>query len=560
MAINEVWTAGEGSAVSVEHPAYAPKTNEIVGVNGDTNVYAVLDIEDGSLKREFGSLTQYLADSLTDRETGRVIFAHNDGGPMRIDTVDTETDTVTEQLQISTPVDCLFVDDGYLYASGDGGYLSKYNIEDFSREWTAGNPYGGGHIYSGGVIPDTGDVVVTGRDSAKNEHDAFLIDGSSGELLDAAQTSLIRYKTKGGQLGKGDSVYIFDTDQGSHYKQQGDSISLETNYNFGFAGVKEYKDYLIGVRGNEEAIVYNPITNETEDLAPIDWSRNATLIEGGKFVDMAIRSGPTYYTTDVPVGFEISGDVVNAEGVAIEEAEVSIQGSDSSTLTDNAGAYSLYRKDGQYTVEVFKQGYFSNSADVTIAGAGVEGLDFGLAEADLSGNVVDYQGNPVDSVEVEMVRNGSVVDSASPSNGEYSFDGSLKKDTTHTIRVNDSSREYFEDSYEIDVNNSAFTGVNFVLDTYFSLEFTLTDNRTGEKASNVNVNVPAESRQASSDNTGKDGSVSIKAGTRFSGGVQVNIGKGDKRYMTMASIADPSNGDHSESVTLFRRTNIGNTV
>lgn len=270
-------------------------------------------------------------------------------------------------------------------------------------------------------------------------------------------------------------------------------------------------------------------------------------------------STSAFFETDVNVGFEVGGSVKNTDGNGIEGVTVETVSGSSSTTTGSNGDYAVFEKDGDYTLEASSSGYFSEQQNVSVAGAS-ETVDFTLEPSDLSGTVTDVSGATLDTVDVELVQNGTVVSTVSPTNGEYTFSGDLDADTDYTVRINDSSGDYFEDETSVSVARSEVTGVDFELDTFIELSVAARDVDVGKPAQSVQVQVVEETRARSSQATGSDGVASVATGTRFSSPVTLEVAKSDRRYDMAVVDVDLTGGDQSFDVELSRKSNIGTAI
>lgn len=303
-----------------------------------------------------------------------------------------------------------------------------------------------------------------------------------------------------------------------------------------------------------------------QDGSAISQSSTSTLgnmqsFEGssGYYIASSNYNSVSLIDTSINVGFEIGGQMVDIDGSGIGEGTVTVKGTDNSSEVADTGGYAVFEKDGQYTLVAEAQGYFTKEKAVSVSGSSVE-KNFVLNRANLSGQVRDVTGTDVDSVEVVLDDGSGNTSTTSPVNGQYSFEGSLEKNTTYTVSINDSSGGYFEDSYEVEVTNREISGVDFALDTFSEFEFDLTDRETGGKVNGTPVNVLEEDREQASANSNASGIATVKSGTRFDGPVNVILGGGDNRYITRRVQIDPDNGDVSTSLTMTRKTNIGNAV
>lgn len=150
----------------------------------------------------------------------------------------------------------------------------------------------------------------------------------------------------------------------------------------------------------------------TNDLSSKEWE---VSMSGTRVRDMASDEGDEdgtvklYATGDgetAKIGTEestaslVSGTVKNASGSGLDSATVEVVETGATTSTSSDGSYSFELGDGDYTIEATKTGYNKGSTSVSVSGSDVTGADITLSRDQITGQVTNQEGAPIENATV----------------------------------------------------------------------------------------------------------------------------------------------------------------
>lgn len=292
------------------------------------------------------------------------------------------------------------------------------------------------NIYTAQEIGRDGGLIESFTFTVRNSHTYDVTDTPVKVYM--ANTDLTTANSQTGWIPESEMTLVYD---GTVTLPQGQTeITIDLSQKFEFAQGKNLA--ILTTHAMPEGY-YNQVTfpyyTTTDGTATYYYSSDYTPFDFTNYGNAAYQQKASVTLAMYCLGTEISGRVTDVDGNPVEGVALSLEGQRTTVMSDADGAYTFrYVRDGEYVMNVFKDGYFEKEVPVHVVNGQAVTQDVTIEELNaypVSGRVVSADNQPLAGVTVLLKEGEHEYTAQTAADGTFGWDLVLSSANSYRLTL-----------------------------------------------------------------------------------------------------------------------------